>query len=458
MKGRGQAEPSAAHATESTRANFPAPRVQAGEGGAIRKRPWVAAGETVFTNMGVWAYDRYVKKAEWAYISWSTIKANFRAGFGYDSDPFFTNLFLHPYHGTLYFNTARSLGLSFWGSTLYSFGGSLMWELFMENQRPSIDDLILTTTGGAYGGEVFYRLSSAVLDDTAAGAGRWWREVLGFVLDPWRGMNRLLFGDACRREDVNRQIREPMTGTLAVSVKWTAFNESLSAARSSFAVDFGLAYGERDPERVSRQPFDLIFAEGGLRAGAGQAYFNVDTYALLWGRGHRTPRGDEHLLGFFQDYDYLKNEEIEMGGSSFTAGAISVFPLNPRLRLQTSLQAGVMVFGASNNPYTSISSRDYNFGFGPVVKADVRLMNGPRATLGVRVNHYEIYTFRGAAPYTDESLDHLTFIKARAAAPLWKMFGVQAEYAVFYRHTHFKGHPSIDPYLSQFAVSALFYF
>ena len=43
--------------------------------------------------------------------------ANLQSGFNWDDDVFGVNQVAHPYHGSLYFNAARSSGYDFWGST-----------------------------------------------------------------------------------------------------------------------------------------------------------------------------------------------------------------------------------------------------------------------------------------------------------------------------------------------------
>ena len=43
-----------------------------------RKNPWIAAGEVVGFNMGIWAIDRYIHKADYAYINAPTILRNCR--------------------------------------------------------------------------------------------------------------------------------------------------------------------------------------------------------------------------------------------------------------------------------------------------------------------------------------------------------------------------------------------
>lgn len=72
-----------------------------------KKSYWRAAGEVVGLNIGLWAFDRFALKGHYAYISWETIKANFKNGFEWDNDHLNTNLFAHPYNGSLYFIAVR---------------------------------------------------------------------------------------------------------------------------------------------------------------------------------------------------------------------------------------------------------------------------------------------------------------------------------------------------------------
>ncbi len=122
---------------------------------------WIPITEVVGLNAGLGAFNAYVSKSEFAKISFKTVATNLEIGAVWDHDHFITNFFAHPYHGNLYFNIARSNGYSFWESVPFSFGGSLMWELFMENEPPATNDLINTTVSGYFLGEVLYRSSFA---------------------------------------------------------------------------------------------------------------------------------------------------------------------------------------------------------------------------------------------------------------------------------------------------------
>ena len=113
------------------------------------KKNWYrAGGTTVGFNIGLWAFDRYVKKGDYAYISMKSVRRNFKKGFIWDNDNLETNMFAHPYHGNLHFNAGRANGLTYWESGGLALAGSAMWEMFMENEFPSTNDIIATPIGG----------------------------------------------------------------------------------------------------------------------------------------------------------------------------------------------------------------------------------------------------------------------------------------------------------------------
>lgn len=78
-----------------------------------KKRPWLAGAEVVAEDLLFHVLTRYLIKEDYAQISWSSIKNNFKTGLLWDNDKFETNLFSHPYQGNLYYSSARSNGLNF---------------------------------------------------------------------------------------------------------------------------------------------------------------------------------------------------------------------------------------------------------------------------------------------------------------------------------------------------------
>ncbi|MGZ5468918.1 MAG: DUF3943 domain-containing protein [Candidatus Aminicenantales bacterium] len=406
---------------------------------ALIRKPWLAALETVASNVLTWASDRYLFNKDYSHISLRTWIDNLEAGFAFDSDHFSTNFLAHPLHGSFYFNTARSLGMNFFESIPYTFGGSLLWEEFCETNRPSIDDLILTTSAGICIGETMFRLSSQILDDTASGSGRFWREVAAAIVDPARGLNRLIFGDWKRVKSTNGQLREPIHGSVAVSEKLVWGNSGTSNPASSVGIEFDAVYGQRSENVVSRSPFDLIVLSAEVRYRERKVYGFANAYALWSGKQSSSKEGHQHLLGLFQHYDYMKIELFQMGGTSLTGGLISMFPLGNKFDLNTSMQLGPFLFGASNNKYTQIAQRDYNYGSGATLKFDAWLSHPKYGALMFKLKHFRIFTLEGVALEANESQDFLTTLGMYYAVPLWDSLSLRAEYVLYDRHIHFNG-------------------
>lgn len=192
-----------------------------------KKAFWRAAAETAGFNVGLWAFDRYALKGHYAYISFNTIKENFKHGFEWDNDHLNTNMFAHPYNGSLFYNAGRSNGYNFWQSELFAIGGSAMWEMFMECEYPSTNDIIATPVGGAAIGEVLYRTSDLVLDDRSTGGERFGRELAAFIISPMRGFTRIVTGRAWeKRATTGRRFGVPPIGvSLSLGTRLLVFQD-----------------------------------------------------------------------------------------------------------------------------------------------------------------------------------------------------------------------------------------
>jgi hypothetical protein len=416
---------------------------------AAKKRPWIAALEILAPiNVGVWAVDRYIYKRDYARISWSSWKRNLRSEWIWCPDPLSASFFGHPYHGSQFFNTARSLGLSFWESMPYAAGGYLMWGYFFENDPPSINDQIMTTLGGIQLGEIEFRLSSLVLDDTASGGERTWREIVAFLIDPIRGFNRLI--GASTTSPADSELREPLHGTLSFAGKLVSEAPGLSGLRFGSGLDFDLTYGIGDGEISSRRPFDLILMNGGVRWGPHQSHLDVETGALWFGKDFGGEGGPRHVLGIFQFYNYDNNEIVRFGGMSVTGGLVSLFPMRGGAELKTSVQLGGLLLGGATNPYVLVEQRNYNYGSGLAAKVQAWLSHSRLGSIMLRLSHFQSFTIEASATSeADESHDFVTFLDASYTFPLSKSLGIRFDYGRCASRQHFEGHPSASADLSK---------
>ena len=77
----------------------------------------------------------------------------------WDKDDFAMNYIGHPIAGSYYYNASRSQGSSKFTSFLFSTAQSIIWEYCIEGvaERPSIQDLLITSTAGSLLGEAIHK-------------------------------------------------------------------------------------------------------------------------------------------------------------------------------------------------------------------------------------------------------------------------------------------------------------
>ncbi len=156
--------------------------------------------ELTALNYTVWFYDWKIMRFDWANISLQSIKHNFKRGYWWSNDGFRCDNFEHPYHGAMYFSAGRINHFNFWESAAFPFLGSAMWELMLENNRPSTIDGILTSVGGVLLGEPLFRVANdLIIKGEAKGVEKIARELLGFVVNPMLISDRLATGQSFKK-------------------------------------------------------------------------------------------------------------------------------------------------------------------------------------------------------------------------------------------------------------------
>ena len=340
-----------------------------------------AVAEIVGVNIFVWAIGQYALDAEaggHSYINLDTMQSNLKNWFYWDPNNFNTNFIAHPYHGNLYFNAARTNGMDFWSSAFGSLAGSFMWEFFMERHQPSINDWVMTTTGGMFLGEVLFRYSSLIWDDSATGFNRVWREIVGTLVNPLGGLNRLARGDMTKVRSSKNQITAPTLTRLYWSGNLSSGNENMSDSSFGSGFEILTRYGLTFTGGEKRDPFDLFLLQAAFRKTEAMN-MTVYAYGLLVGKELKSGENQNHMIGLFQHFDYIQNETIELGGTSFCPGLFSEFTWGENSRLSFLAHAGWMMLGASNNEYigsgegSAAEGISYNYGTGITIKLDVGL-------------------------------------------------------------------------------------
>lgn len=321
---------------------------------------WVPALQVFAINSFVWSVDRYVLKADFSRVNTTTWNFNLQKGWEWDEDRFGINFIGHPYSGTLSFNAGRSNGYNYFQSSAFSIAGSLMWEYFGENTRPSYNDIINTPISGAFLGEILYRLSSNVLDDRTHGIRRVSREVAAGLINPVRDLNRIIQGKSFTRTNKEVYQKEPLNISLYGGLH--IINDGKAPSQMiNLQFDYGNPF-----EKRSRKPFDFFKLRTDLNFGVGRKTLdNVTGYGILFGKNKQVGKLAV-LLGGFQYYDYWDNKTFELGTIGFGGGAFSKLPINKTFDLYTNVHAAFIPFAGNSTqrgPDTT-QVRDYNFGGG----------------------------------------------------------------------------------------------
>ena len=376
------------------------------------KNPLNDAGVIVATNIGVWSFDRYVLQAEYARINFKTVKNNFKSGFVWDNDMFSTNLLMHPYHGGLYFNAARSNGKNFWQSVPFAAGGSLMWELFMENESPSINDFMATSLGGAAMGEMTYRVSDLLIDDRLTGFDRFKREALLTVISPVRGLNRIINGDAWKHRNIRGNSVPATPVVFSVSAGHRFIADRLYRRQdysNMISYDLGLLYGN-EFDTGNEKPYDFFtFKLGGNFFSKQPIVSRVNVLGMLFLNEVPLKKQNMQLsYGLFQHFNYYESQSdanhVQLypykisEAAAAGPGILYNVSVKNKITLTGSAYLSAILLGGSQTDHYRYDERDYNMGSGFSSKLNLALNINNKLQLELSAEDYRIYSWVGYAP------------------------------------------------------------
>ncbi len=416
---------------------------------------WIPATEVLGALAFTWALDRYLLNAEYARIGIKTWTYNIEKGWEWDMDRFGVNFIGHPYSGTLSYNAGRSNGYNYWQSFGFALGGSLMWEYFAENTRPSYNDIINTPINGAFLGEILYRLSSNLLDDRTRGRERVFREIAAGIIDPMRGFNRLIQGKSFRR--TNREVyeKEPVNisifaGARKIDTEGTSlFGAGTYNAMINAQFDYGNPF-----ELRKRKPFDFFKLRADINIGVGRKFVdNILGTGILFGTNKQLGKL-ALLIGGFQYYDYWDNKKFELGTIGFGGGVVSKLPLSKKSNLYTRIDLALVPFAGNSTHFGPDTSqvRDYNYGGGLESKFETTFNLGKYATASLVYYFYWIRTYIGV---NGNNFVHI--LKPRITVRLYKYLSIGVENYMYYNDRYLRGYPAIHAVQTEQKIFLLFF-
>jgi len=410
-----------------------------------KKYLYIPLAETFGSNMLIWSYNKFIARADYANISWTTIKRNFSRGFAWDSDALIINQFGHPYQGSMYYNSARSAGYNYVESMAVTGMGSLMWEFFMETEPAAINDFIATTLSGAMLGEMLYRMSSRIIDESASGKKRTLLEIAAALVNPYRWLNRYSYKRTSRIHHKNIYEREPRNGELSLGMINVADGTDMRNGTKNLMLKFNYFYGQ--PFHGSkRKPFDYFNFHLALNFWGQEPVGYVYSNGFLFGRELTLQHDQKLLTGIFQHYDYISNNIYTIGATSLGWGIVYRFPAVNEAELLSEMHISAILMGGANSAYAeeyyipgvSYPYRDYNMGAGLNSKFEGTL-SFPWGSLHLGYLGYWIHTLDGAPG--DEIIG---IFKPKFTYRIKGPWYVGFEYLFYHRTGKYADYPNID--------------
>ncbi|MEO8089681.1 MAG: DUF3943 domain-containing protein [Gemmatimonadales bacterium] len=393
---------------------------------------WQAAAGVVAVNGLTWFYNWRIQRWDWANVGTRSWWANIRRGFTWDDDVFGANQVAHPYHGSLYFNAARSSGYGFWASTPFVAAGSLGWELFTENVRPSINDLINTTLGGIALGEAAYRMSSLLTSKGAFG-----REMGAFVVSPVARTHAFLRGHGRRRDTALGMAPESSSALVAVGQRRGTGASPNGLAGSRAFVGLTVQYGSAFGEHVA-QPYDAFEFSLHLSPEEHVVLSHVGVSGVLSRRTLVRSKGNHLFLALFQHYDYDDLPAFKSSSQSLSGALLYRRHAGARTDVNLGFHLEAVPLGAVSSEYKGVRRRDYDYGPGLGGRFLGSVRRDGRDLLRLDARTVWIHSVHGAAA------DHLTATaRISALIPVMRVVGLGGDVGLTVRRSSYREMPHV---------------
>jgi hypothetical protein len=346
-------------------------------------------------------YDRTYRTSVDGDVYHSTFKSfekNLKTWPVLDTDSFEINQLGHPYQGAIFFDFARSAGLSYWQSMAYSIGGEELWKTAGETDPPSWNDHINSGIGGTFLGEPLFRMASLVLEGGGKKPG-FWRELGATCISPPTGINRLAFGD---RFDTVFPSHNPPTFTRVRLGMSTTARESDNGPvetynRQQATIDFLMAYGlPGKPGYTYDRPFDYFNFEASAGSGS-SAFENIMSRGLLYGTDYEVGDAYRGIWGLYGSFDYISPQYFRVSSTAVSLGTTAQWWMMPHVALQYSALVAGLGYAAAGT-IEGEGNRNYRYGMTPQALLALRLIFGDRAMVDMNGREYYISDVAGTSP------------------------------------------------------------
>ncbi len=264
----------------------------------------------------------------------------------------------------------------------------------MENQQPSYNDIVNTPVTGITLGEISYRVSNLIIDESTTGFERVVREFSSTLIDPMQGLNRMIRGEMWQK--VTPQKKHDFNVTISLGAFNVFFNNKFNDSRSYAHLGFDLNYGNQFSVSRHKEPFDFFTVHTEINIGPGDNIVGIFASGVLWDNRLKLFDNSKNILGIYKEVDIIINTIYKLSATSVTGQMINTIPLSSNLSMVNFIGVSAILMGATNSQYSSVYGKDYNIGPGASAKIGIKFSLKNFGNVFANYKRYWIHTLSGA--------------------------------------------------------------
>lgn len=379
-----------------------------------------------------------------------------RQDWTFDQDSFRVNQFGHPYQGATMYGFARSAGLNFWQSLVYSNLGSFLWEMGGETSRPSINDQITTGNAGSLLGEALFRMAGLVLEE-GGGDPELRFKLAAAAISPPTAFNRFAFGERFKPIYPNRQPVTLWRFMLGASLNTHSSNISPpleGTTREGNAVaEFAMSYGlPGKPGYRYDRPLDYFDFQVSTRARTHNLVESLTIRGLLKGTDYHVGEDYRGIWGLYGSYDYISPYLYRVSSTALSLGTTGQYWAAPNVALQGTVLGG-LGFGATGIETDVNEERGYHYGATPQGLLALSVLLGDKAHFDLTGRGYYVSAL---GPDHSQGSEFVFRGHAAVTVRIYRNHAFGIHYSESIRDTNYGNIP--DKYRSEGTVSAVYTF
>ncbi|MBQ7984859.1 MAG: DUF3943 domain-containing protein, partial [Bacteroidales bacterium] len=268
-------------------------------------------------------------------------------------------------------------------------------------------------------GEITYRLSDLILDESTMGCERFFRELLCTAISPMKGLNRIISGKAWTVKNENCKYHDfqalPVRLSVTAGDRYLCDHAHFTKGKNNPFVDVGVMYGEVFNQDRCR-PYDYFTASLTLGLSKNQPLIShVSVLGRLWGVDIQTGTPMKMHFGLFQNFNYYNSEAVFNGSAavpyriseaaSIGTGLIYTLPNAGNIKmLSQRIFFNAVLLGGSVSDYYNYIDRDYNMGSGYSARINTYIGFERYGAFTLNAEYYRIYTWKG---YEQKDYTHI---------------------------------------------------